>query len=132
MINFSFPDYFPKQHDFEGNSSIRFPGNTQPLNYDVQLTVHVHNGTREYSGKVAIKIVCNEATDVITLHNKDLTISKASVTAMNKDELQNSIAFDTSRDFLLVNLNRQLTVGDEYSLEISFEGLFSMEANGFC
>jgi hypothetical protein len=112
-------------------TSIRLPGHTRPLNYDVNLAVHVFNGTREYSGKVKIQIACVVATDVITLHNKGLQISRVTVTDKNNFELHESIAFDASRDFLFVNLERQLIVGDEYSLEISFDGFISMGQSGF-
>lgn len=112
-------------------NSIRLPGHTRPINYDVDLIVNVFNGTRTYSGKVNIKIAVDVATDVITLHNKGLNISQVTLTAMNNDELLNSIALDASRDFLMVKVDRQLVVGDEYSLEISFDGLLSTGKSGF-
>lgn len=111
--------------------SIRLPSHTRPINYDVELVVHVHNGTRTYSGKVNIKIAVDVATDVITLHNKGLDVSRVTVTAMNNDELQNSMTLDASRDFLFVNVDRQLIAGAEYSLEIWFDGLISMGKSGF-
>ena len=110
--------------------SIRLPGHTRPINYNVDLTMHVHNGTRVYSGNVKIKIICDVATDVITLHNKGLGISIFAVKAMNNEELAKSIAFDASRDFLFINLDRQLTVGDEYFLYVFFDGLISMGKTG--
>jgi aminopeptidase N len=119
-----------KNSAFDENS-IRLPGHTRPINYDVELTVHVHNGTRTYSGKVNIKIAVDVATDVITLHNKGLDVIRVTVTAMNNDELLNTIALDSSREFLFVNVDRQLIVGSEYSLEIWFDGLISMGKSGF-
>lgn len=120
-----------KVSTFDENS-IRLPGHTRPINYDVELTVNVHNGTRTYSGKVKIKIAVDVATDVITLHNQGLDVSRVTVTAMNNDELPNSIALDAPREFLIVSLiDRQLIVGAEYSLEISFDGLISTGKSGF-
>lgn len=119
-------DCLPTKQDFV-EDSIRLPGHTRPLHYDVDLTFHVHNGTRNYSGKVIIKIICDLPTDVITLHNKGLTISKVLV---NGEELTNSITLDKSKDFLFINLERQLTVGNEYSVEIWFEGLISLGQSG--
>jgi aminopeptidase N len=112
-------------------NSIRLPSHTRPINYDVELTLHIHNGTKTYSGKVNIKIAVDVATDVITLHNKGLDVSRVALTAMTNDELQNTIALDASKDFLLVNVERQLIVGAEYSLEIWFDGLISTGMSGF-
>lgn len=120
-----------KPSEVVDENSIRLPGQTRPINYDVELNVHVHNGTRTYNGKVNIKIAVDVATDVITLHNKGLDVSQVTVTAMNNDELPNTIALDASRDFLFVNVDRQLVVGEEYSLEILFNGLTSTSMAGF-
>lgn len=122
---------FCNPHEKAEVDSIRLPGHTRPINYHVDLTMHVHNGTRVYGGNVKIKIVCDVATDVITLHNKGLNISIFAVKAMNNEELAKSITLDASRDFLFVNLDRQLTVGDEYFLYIFFDGLLSMGKSGF-
>jgi aminopeptidase N len=112
-------------------NSIRLPEHTRPTNYDIELRVNIHNGTTPYSGKVIIKIAVDIETDVITLHNKGLSVSRVTVTDKFNDELQNTIAFDATKDFLFINVDRLLTVGDEYSLEILFDGVISQTTNGF-
>lgn len=116
--------------DIEGDS-IRLPGHTRPINYDVELNVNVHNGSTPYSGKVTIRITVDTATDVITLHNKGLLLTQVKVLDANNEELQNTVELDTVKDFLKIKVDSALTVGNEYTLEISFNGVISMDSNGF-
>lgn len=117
--------------DLDDEDSIRLPGHTRPLNYDVELVVNVHNGSTEYTGKVTIKIAVVVATDVITLHSKELKDITAKVFDKANEELQNTVALDTTKDFLKINVERALVVGNEYSLEISFSGDIALSTVGF-
>lgn len=113
------------------DDSIRLPGHTRPINYDIDLTVNIHNGSTPYSAKVLIRIAVDIATDVITLHNKGLSITQLTVTDKNNDEVMSTIELDSARDFLFINLESHLTVGDEYFLDISFVGEVSQGTSGF-
>lgn len=112
------------------DDSIRLPGHTRPINYSVELNVNIHNGTLLYSGRVGIKIAVDVATDFITLHSKALSVSQVLVTDSNDDVLMSAIQLDTARDFLIINVDEPLIVGDEYYLDIPFEGVVSTGLNG--
>lgn len=113
------------------DASIRLPGHTRPISYDVELNVNVHNGSTPYTGKVTIGITVDAATDVITLHNKGLVVTQVKVLSVNKEELQNTVELDTVRAFLKIKVDSTLVVGNEYTLEISFNGELSPGSNGF-
>lgn len=113
------------------DGSIRLPNHTRPINYDIELSVNIHNGTRSYSGRANINIAVDIATDVIALHNKGLNIGQVRVIDTNDEELTSTIEHDAARDFLIVKVERLLTVGDEYSVEILFNGMISQSTSGF-
>lgn len=121
----------PQSNEALDDESIRLPGHTRPVNYDVNLTVNIHNGSTPYSARVLIKIAVDIATDVITLHNKGLSVIQLTVTDKNNDEVRSTIELDSARDFLFIRLESLLTVGDEYSVDISFSGAISQGVSGF-
>lgn len=102
--------------------SIRLPGNTRPVNYDIELNVGVHDGSTSYTGKVRITIAIDVASDVITLHSKGLTVIEVKVLDKASELVGNTHVLDPALDFLIVTVERLLAVGDEYILEISFTG----------
>lgn len=113
------------------NKSIRLFGQTRPINYDVELSVNFHNESTPYNGKVAIRIVVVEATDVIILHNKGLVVERLRVVDKKGEELLNSFDIDTTRDCMSINVERLLIVDEEYIIEIDFNGFISMNTTGF-
>lgn len=117
--------------DLEDEDSFRLPGHTRPLNYDVELNVNVHNGSTGYTGRVTIKIAVDFETNVITLHNKGLNVIVAKVFNNANEELQNTVELDATKDFLKINLDSGLVVGDEYTLDISFSGNIALSTVGF-
>lgn len=118
--------------DDADEDSIRLPGQTRPINYDVELNVNVHNGSTPYSGKVTIGITVDAATDVITLHNKGLLVTEVKVLDVNNEELENTVELDTVKAFLKIKVDSAaLVVGNEYTLEITFTGAIALASNGF-
>lgn len=113
------------------DESIRLPGETRPISYDVELNVNIHNGSTPYNGRVAIRIAVDIATDVITLHNKGLVVEEVRVVDKDNEVLQNSFGLDAMRDFMTINVERLLIAGDEYIVEIDFHGFISMGTTGF-
>ena len=73
---------------------------------------------------MTIKITVDVATDIITLYNKGLKVLDMKVTDRNNDELEKTVKMNKAKDFLIINVERLLNVGDEYTytLEISFNG----------
>lgn len=111
--------------------SIRLPSHTRPINYDIEVTVNIHNGSSAYSGNVFIAIIVDVATDVITLHNKGLSVESVTVRGSNNVVLPSSFESDAAKDFLIISVETLLTVDDLFSIEIQFNGEISSDANGF-
>lgn len=58
-------------------TSFRLPNDTVPEHYYVSLTTDVHDdGTPEFSGRVSITVRVIEETSVITLHYRQLTVTR--------------------------------------------------------
>lgn len=112
-------------------ASIRLPANTRPLNYNIELNVNIHNGTLPYEAKVEIKIAVDIAANAITLHNKGLIVTTARVIDKNGEDSFVSFSLDAERDFIFINVDKALIVGDEYTLEISFKGSIATSSAGF-
>lgn len=111
--------------------SIRLPGHTRPLHYDIELNVNIHNGSLPYVAKVVIKIAVDVSTDVITLHNKGLPVTGVKVIDKTGEDSYDRLSRDISRDFLFITVDKALIVGDEYTLEVSFNGNIATSNTGF-
>lgn len=111
--------------------SIRLPNSTRPINYDIELSVNVHE-FEPYTGSVTITIVVDEATDVIVLHSKGLQVETVRVRNEEEKEMPSSHQLDLTKDFLIVTIeDSPLIVASKYTLEISFKGSFSSTQSGF-
>lgn len=118
--------------NFSGLSSSQLPHETRPINYIVTLNVNIHNGSLPFDGRVMVRVVADVATNVITLNSKGLSVNEARV--FNKDESevqQRGFELDAERDFIHINVDRPLTVGAEYLVQISYNGFISTSKNGF-
>jgi hypothetical protein len=61
-----------------GDQSLnyRLPNDSRPVHYDLYIETDIHNGSDKYLGSVKIYVQIMEATDVITMHfsNETMTI----------------------------------------------------------
>lgn len=117
--------------NFSGLSSSKLPHETRPINYIVTLNVNIHNGSLPFDGRVMVRVVADVATDVITLNSRGLSVKEARVFDEDDSEMQRGFELDTERDFIYINVDRPLTVGDEYLVQISYNGFISTSKNGF-
>jgi aminopeptidase N len=117
----------------QGGISYRLPNDTIPIRYDIQLTTRVDEGNFDFTGNVKINLRIVTQTNTITIHSKQLTILST--------ELRNSVGgvigtqpatLDPVTEFLTVQtLVGQLAAGQEYVLEINYNGILRQDDQGF-
>ncbi|GAB0097801.1 Aminopeptidase [Sergentomyia squamirostris] len=106
--------------------NYRLPNNTHPISYDLSFTTNIHAANFVYSGVANIVIEVTEATNVITMHSRAITIQSIVVRAQgNTQNLYSSNAHDADTEFLTITTTAQLAVGTTYEVIINFEGLHS-------
>lgn len=122
---------WPKQFDL----GYRLPNDTYPLRYDLELTTYIHLEDEEpeegetiaqkfrFDGKVTIEVSIRNATDMITVHSRGLSITSSSlVEKETEDTVDYEIETQTEFDFLTFKTEEMLVEGKVYILEISFFG----------
>ncbi|XP_073818650.1 aminopeptidase A-like [Musca autumnalis] len=102
----------------ENKIDYRLPTAIKPTLYDLYLHPDVKTG--KFSGQEVITVTVVEATQQIILHSHKLQISSVYTSSGNVKVA--SYEFDTERDFLIVNMESQLTAGSSMRLGIIFEG----------
>lgn len=94
----------------------RLPTSLLPKHYEILL--HPELDTGNFTGQEVITIEVIEATKQIILHSHKLSLTSVFISNRNVD----SFELDTVREFLIVNVSEELTVGEEIKLNIVFEG----------
>lgn len=118
---------------FADEDSSRLPKTSFPIHYDLQLKSNVHLGQRGFEGKVVIEIQIVADTDLITLHNRRLTITGVTLTDLSDNEIP-ILPFeeDTTKEFLHIRTNAiTLTSNERYKVEIRYTGQLSTGTDGF-
>lgn len=90
-----------------------------PLNYDLYLHPDIETG--EFSGQEVITINCTKTTDRIILHSLYLNITSVYLPNSANVSIQNHY-LDNVREFLVIELNKNITAPALFSLGIVFEG----------
>ncbi|KAL8559955.1 hypothetical protein ACOMHN_041426 [Nucella lapillus] len=117
---------------------VRLPSSLYPLHYDIQLQPFMYRGSPDefsFRGYVRIVLDCRQATNVITLHVNKLSIVDQSVTLTPESPTSarpvvTSWQEDKERQFLEINLDRELKVGQKYSVAMNFTGPLKDDLHG--
>ncbi|XP_033739357.1 aminopeptidase Ey-like [Pecten maximus] len=111
---------------------VRLPTSVKPLHYVLQLRPEMYNNRPEtftFNGTVAITVECNSATNNITLHiaqqNLTATPTVEAVTVGEISPVVLNATKDTSRQFLILALDKPLVVGSQYIIRLAFEDKLS-------
>jgi aminopeptidase N len=124
-----------KPLDVEASTATyRLPNNTLPTYYDIHLTTHIHVEKFEFSGHVIINFTfMEEPLDRITLHAKKLIFKTLKVygEGNNAQNLVSSTSTDIERDFLIIRLNRNLTLNGNYKFEATYDSELRDDNLGF-
>ncbi|GAB0097807.1 hypothetical protein DMENIID0001_134790 [Sergentomyia squamirostris] len=113
--------------------SFRLNNTTEPIAYELWLETRIHEKIFDYNGTVKIALRALEATKSIELNSEYLTLGNYTlvdhlnnfVKILNTNELKNERIYK-------FNLDDALKVGQNYILEINFNGTLHSYPRGLC
>lgn len=112
------PKLLPNNFD-----TFRLPNDTRALAYDVSLRTWIDEGNFTFTGTVRIEIIAEEATNIITLHHRELIIEGITLLSSAGDVIEvGTFAYDEVFEFLTIPVTSGLIAGNEYTIVISFTG----------
>lgn len=111
----------------------RLPNNTKPEAYDVYIKTDIADNDFNFSGEVEIKVKVLEASNFITLHQRQLEIVSARLTGQDEEEiLLKDFTYDSVTEFLTFTaVSRKFTVGETLFLTIKYKGELRKDGGGF-
>ncbi|XP_033121289.1 aminopeptidase N-like isoform X2 [Anneissia japonica] len=118
--------------DSEPWKNPRLPKSLRPIHYDLEIKADLNNFT--FDGKVNIKIVCDQTTDIILLNTKLLNIDHSSAHLSSVDgRVPNILNINTypEQQYMMVLLDSRLEMNAEYFFSIEFSGPLTDDLNGF-
>ena len=110
---------------------LRLPKSSVPVSYDLTLRSNIHLGERAYSGSVKIEIIIKQDTDVITLHNRGLSVTRAKLVDENNNDIAVTLSYEDDKDFMHLHAPRELKIDEELWIEIEFNGFLRVDMGGF-
>ena len=119
--------------------NYRLPLDIKPYFYDLTIFTTFNDVTApdDYIGIVKIDFKCFKETDKVILHGKDLYIFNKTVKvsavmeSMHQDITIRRLDHDYEREFLIIELNNQLTANLNYTISIKYQGYFKDDNVGF-
>lgn len=113
--------------------NYRLPNDSRPIRYELYLRTGVHEENFDFNGIVTIQIKILEPTNIITLHQRQLTIDRvdhvdAAGTVLTASLVNN---YEELREFLTITLPTQMTVDAEIFLKITYHGILRTDNTGF-
>ncbi|GFN74079.1 polyprotein [Plakobranchus ocellatus] len=110
---------------------MRLPKSVIPLHYDLELLpLFFADDPKDFTfeGYVSIHIICENATDTISIHAKDLVVDSediyfCGVNSNTRFPEYVGMSVDNARQFIIFKLSDNLTVGEEYRISMSFSGV---------
>lgn len=132
-------------NDIEPKESYRLPNGTLPLHYNLTITTNIHLDSDtdpakfKFNGKEIIHLLATEdVNNEIVLHSHRLEIVECTLmtTSSSVIKWENETrpwVYDEVKQFLIFTIaaDEQLVQGDEYYLEINFEGNLEDNNEGF-
>ncbi|KAJ6638815.1 Aminopeptidase N [Pseudolycoriella hygida] len=126
-------------HPILANSAnYRLPTSLKPEHYKLQVVTHLgDNDGFKFSGKVWIKITCEQDSKNVTLHSKNLEINtkQLELNEITEDGSKlvsvESTEFDTEHEFFIIYTTDILKKGRQYELYIPFEAELNQGLLGY-
>lgn len=120
-------------------TSFRLPNDTIPLHYHLSLATYIHdNGNASFSGKVRIIIQAVEETSVITLHNRQHTVTRIDLFNFTEAPIEPPLIegnitpiFAEEFEILQIPTSAPLIVHSQYVIEITFNNTLRDDNSGF-
>lgn len=110
------------------SSKYRLPRNVVPIRYDLAITADP--GSEGFSGTVGIDVNVLEASRVVTLNAKELTIGSAVARHANGTSLIGKVEICAETEMAHINFDGVLGVS-QWRLELAFEGKHGNASAGF-
>lgn len=113
--------------------SFRLPNNTVPIHYDVSLLTDIHLGNFDFFGTVIIDIRVVEATETITIHYRQSTISGIDLLNINGQTLESNVDFEQIEEveFLVIKPRTRLPEFSQYKVVIRYRAVLRTDDYGF-
>lgn len=115
---------------FAVDDTLRLPQTTFPISYDLEIQTSVHDGSRNFNGKVKILVEIRQTTKVVTLHNRGLSINSVVLKDSADQILTQTHREEIEKEFLHIESVNDLPLG-EFSVEIIYTGLLNLDLGGF-
>jgi aminopeptidase N len=118
------------------NSTItyRLPNDTRPLKYEVFIKTDVDKAIFEFDGRVRILVRALEETSTVTLQYRDMSIVNVDLLNSDGEVINFNLPFEfvqpVSLEFLRIKLPQMMNVGDEFLLEILYNGTMQSQFSG--
>ena len=110
-------------------TDLRLPGTIVPYHYNLRLRPDIYTGntsTFRFDGRVEMFFRVSNATDLIVLLARNLTVDTSSIKVTSTDVVGSigvvDVMYDTESEFLNISLVRSLDVGRQYVVSLSFTG----------
>ncbi|XP_058444534.1 aminopeptidase N-like [Malaya genurostris] len=110
-------------------TSYRLPKALRPEHYNLQVLTHLGDERGFFfSGRVLIKMICDQDTTNVTLHSKNLTLAEKDVklTDLSSSEPKpmevKRVQYIVDNDYVVFHTNEPLKKGNQYEISIPFEG----------
>ena len=107
---------------------FRLPRHAVPTRYELVLQPDLEAAV--FSGTASIDLSVTEPTSELVLNAAELSISKASLTTADGDEVPATVTLDEKLERAHVTLSRQIEAGD-HRLTMSFDGVLNDQLRGF-
>ena len=120
---------------FEPETDFRLPVNFKPYHYNLRMrTAFDVPQPFPFSGTVKIFMTCMNVSDNVTTHSQGHNITSDPVfESLDSSAGPNYVSykFDERHQFLIVQLDRQASVGANYTLVLNFSGFLNKGMVGF-
>jgi len=119
------------------------PSDLKPFSYEISVrpyigTVAEYGAEKsfKFDGNVTINFICLNPTSKIILHIKDLdikneTLKLHSLSINDTIEVSQKWRNDFQREFMILNMNKECTLNQNYSLNMLYVGQISEYLSGF-
>ena len=119
-------------------TDVRLPSSLEPLYYDLELQPFMYSDNPDefsFRGYVSVVVLCRQATDNVTLHINKLSVLEGSLTfsaqsPASSDPAVTSWEEDKERQFLVIHLDREMRVGERYTVALNFTGPLKDDLHG--
>jgi len=109
---------------------LLLPRSVLPIHYN--LNIEPNHNSNQFFGTITVELNVTESTNIIKIHSYLLTVTDPKVTDSSDQSLElKNFTYDQQKQYHTIELNNQITVGNDYSLTLSFNGSLIGKIIGF-